>query len=354
LGFQAFALISLFYAVIGIGVIRKVIRHRKELFDLNFTPADRSLVDQAAFFILVPISVALHECGHAIMVKVFGGQITGFGYYVFAGYVSHQGYYTNAQMILIAFAGPFVNFLLAAAAIAVVLLRKPPMRAACNELLIEFAVISMINAFVIYPMLDFATNLEGDWKQIYQGGDTSLSAMIGAFHLALLVGSFWLSRYPPFRRHLAVLTGLPAGSERGLLGRNAQLTAPEVLTGSPVALMLREAAERVAGGWPEPVEGRVQPVGSEIGVWLTWRSGGLTRGVTVVSRPDGGANITGFAEPTATFGQSRVQHRSIRQVEGPIDANSLTLTLRQSMEQIDTWAAPTFPSVEPFAASGTS
>jgi hypothetical protein len=76
--------------------------------------------------------------------------------------------------------------------------------------------------------------------------------------------------------------------------------------------------------------------------------------VAVVSRPDGGANITGFAEPTATFGKSRVQYRSIRQVEGPIDANSLTLTLRQSMEQIDSWSAPAFPSVEPSPVSRTS
>lgn len=351
--FPLFALISLFYVFIGIGVVRQIIRRRKELFDLNFTPSDRSLIDQAAFFILVPISVALHECGHAIMVKVFGGEIVGFGYYVFAGYVSHQGFYTNAQMILIALAGSFVNFILSLAAMAFVLLRKPPMRAAYNELLIEFAVISSLNALVLYPILDYATNLEGDWKQIYQGGDPSLSTTIGAFHLAILVGAFWLSRYPPFRRHLAALTGLPAGSERGLLGRNAQLTA-QGGEASPVALMMKEAAERVASGWPEPVEGRVQPVGNGIGVWLTWRSGGFTRGVTVVARPDSGAIITGFAEPSATIGQARVEHKPIRQVDGPLDATELTLALRQSMEQIETWTAPPATGAEPLPASRLS
>jgi hypothetical protein len=353
LGFQVFGLISLFYAVIGIGVIKKVIQRRKELFDYDFTPSDRALIDQAAFFILVPISVALHECGHAIMVKVFGGEITGFGYYVFAGYVSHQGFYTNAQMILIALAGPFVNLLLSVAAMALVLLRKPPMRAAVNELLIEFAVISSINALVFYPILDFATNLEGDWKQIYEGHDPSLSIGIGVFHVAILVGAYWLSRYPPFRRHLAELTGLPVGSERGLLGRNAQVNGPEAVP-SPLAIAMKEAAQRVASGWAEPVEGRVQSLENGTGMWLTWRSGGLTRGVTVVSRPDGGANVTGFAEPTSTFGQSRVDHRSLRQIEGPLDASVLTLALRESMEQIEGWVGPPFTGVEAFPAPGTS
>jgi hypothetical protein len=353
LGFQVFALISIFYAVIGIGVIRQVIRRRNELFDLDFTPADRALIDQAAFFILVPISVALHECGHAITVKLFGGEITGFGFYVFAGYVSHQGYYTNAQMILIALAGPFVNLVLSIAAFAFVLLKKPPMRAAFNELLIEFAVISSINALVFYPILDFATNLEGDWKQIYEGHDPSLSAAIGVFHVAILVGAYWLSRYPPFRRHLAELTGLPVGSERGLLGRNAQVSGP-MAAPSPLALMMREAAERVASGWAEPLEGRVQPLGTGIGMWLTWRSSGLTRGVTLVSRPDGGANLTGFAEATSTFGQSQINHRPLTQIEGPLDATALTLALRQSMEQIETWSPPPYSSVGAFPAPGTS
>ena len=75
-------------------MVRRLIRERRPTFDLNFTPADRALVDQAAFFILLPISVALHEFGHALGVWGFGGEVIDFGYYVFAGYVSYDAPFT--------------------------------------------------------------------------------------------------------------------------------------------------------------------------------------------------------------------------------------------------------------------
>ena len=75
MGFGPFILISLFYAVIGVRVVTQVVQRRRELFDRRFTIADRSLVDQAAFFILVPISVALHELGHAVAVWLAGGTV---------------------------------------------------------------------------------------------------------------------------------------------------------------------------------------------------------------------------------------------------------------------------------------
>ena len=350
----AFGLISLIYAVIGIGVIRQVIQRRKELFDLNFTFADRSLVDQAAFFILVPISVALHELGHAIAVKYFGGEVTGFGFYVFAGHVSHQGFYTNDQLILIALAGPLVNVILSLAAVAVVFFRKPPLRAAFNELLFEFAVISGINALIFYPILDFATGLEGDWTQIYRGGDPALSWAIGFIHVGILVASYLISRYPPFRRRLATLTGLPAGSERGLFGRSARVGPAQSEEMPPIVAALQEATKRIASGWPVELEGRLQPVGDQIALMLIWRTAGMTRGVTAVTRADGGADITGFAEPTSTFGHGGVQQKPLRRIDGPIDTNSLVMALRVSMEQVESWPAQPYSATEPAPLPGNS
>jgi hypothetical protein len=350
-----FGLISLFYAVIGIGVIRQVIQRRKQLFDHNFTFADRALIDQAAFFILVPISVALHELGHAIAVWFFGGEVTDFGFYVFAGYVSHQGRYTNDELILIALAGPFVNVILSLAAVAIVLLWKPPMRAAYNELLIEFAVISGINALIFYPMLDIvATGLEGDWTQIYRGGDPALSWAIGILHVGILAGSFWLSRYPPFRRRLAALTGLPPGSERGLLGRSARVGPAPPEEAPPVVEVMKEATNRIASGWPVQLEGRIQPAGDQVGLWLLWRTAGMTRGVTAITQLDGGAVISGFAEPTSALGRSNVQTRPLSRMEGPFDANDLVLQLRVAMEQVESWPPQPYPGAEPAPASGNS
>ena len=66
--FGPFALLSLMYVVIGVRVIAQLVQRGKKVWDHTFTPEDRALVNQAAFFILIPISVALHELGHAIAV----------------------------------------------------------------------------------------------------------------------------------------------------------------------------------------------------------------------------------------------------------------------------------------------
>lgn len=73
--FGPFILFSLFYAVVGVRVVRQLVARRRETFDRVFTAADRALVDQAAFFVLIPISVALHELGHAVTIRALGGTI---------------------------------------------------------------------------------------------------------------------------------------------------------------------------------------------------------------------------------------------------------------------------------------
>ena len=47
--------------MLGVRVVYQLARNFRQTFDRNFTPQDRLLVDQAAFFVLLPVSVALHE-----------------------------------------------------------------------------------------------------------------------------------------------------------------------------------------------------------------------------------------------------------------------------------------------------
>jgi Zn-dependent protease len=115
MGFGPFVLISLFYVVVGVRVVAQLARSWRQTFDRRFTPADRSLVDQAAFFVLLPISVALHELGHAVAIWLFGGSVEGWGYYGFAGYVGYDPTdFSRAERIWVAAAGTIVNLLLAA------------------------------------------------------------------------------------------------------------------------------------------------------------------------------------------------------------------------------------------------
>ena len=52
-------LISLFYVVVGFKVVRQFWNERREIFDDRYTPHERDLINQAAFFLLIPVSVAL-------------------------------------------------------------------------------------------------------------------------------------------------------------------------------------------------------------------------------------------------------------------------------------------------------
>ncbi|MDQ3043793.1 MAG: hypothetical protein M3R06_01395, partial [Chloroflexota bacterium] len=249
MGFGPFILLSLFYVFIGLRVVRRLVREWRPTFDTSFTQVDRGLVDEAAFFLLLPLSVALHELGHAVAIWVMGGAVTGFGFYGFAGYVSYREPFSEAQRIGVALAGPGVNVLLTGGVLAFVLIRRPPPRAAINELLVQFAFLSGVNAFIFYPAFDLATGLRGDWYQVYFGGAAGLSGVILAGHLVVLAAGFWLVRDPGMRTRFARLTGVPSGYQRGLLGGIQPIDTPAGDRLAVSEIPVRESAERVASGW---------------------------------------------------------------------------------------------------------
>lgn len=91
-------ILTLMLAVIGGAALVDVVRNRQALFDDRLTMDERQRLTRLALFVLVPLSVILHELGHAVMVKAFGGQIVGWGFYLYYGYVEHTGYYTPISL----------------------------------------------------------------------------------------------------------------------------------------------------------------------------------------------------------------------------------------------------------------
>jgi hypothetical protein len=349
MAFQTMALISIFYAIIGVRVVVQIVRKRRAMFDRHFTEEDRRLVTEAAFFILLPISVALHELGHAVAVWSFGGKVTGFGFYVFAGYVSHQGFYTPDQQILIALAGPGVSTILSVIALAFVVLHRPPMRAAFNELLIQFAALSAINALVFYPLLDFATGMNGDWHQIYFGGDATLSRIILVGHVGILAGSFIALRTSYVRRYLASLTGLPAGTERGLFGNITALggqsrggSTPRQL--SPTAQSIQDAVKRVASGWSVPAQAAIHEQNGLVLGLLNWASQGAQRTVAVRALPDGPVELWGMIQRDDQPESDSAARRQIQRWSSLPSSDALTLDLRLALEQVESWSPAGTPT----------
>jgi hypothetical protein len=340
--FGSFVLISLFYAVIGIRVVRDIWINRKEAFDLRFTDRDRALVDQASFFLLVPISVLLHEFGHAVAIWSFGGHVISFDYYVFAGAVSYREPFTNTQQIVVAAAGTIVNIILCGLALAVVFLKRKPYRAAINELLFQFAVISGANALIFYPLLDLVAGMEGDWSQMYDGGVPRLSLLIGIIHGGILVLSYVAWKNPGFRALLAQRTGLPQGADRGIFGglRSSATSmsrpgAARPQPASPEEARVQAAISRVASGWPRPVTGSVERRADATLVSLGWSSLDARRIVAVVVRAD---RVTSVIGAIVIPGSPRpAQRRELYRWPDLPDENDLVLQIRIAMEQIDGW-----------------
>ncbi|MGH2557976.1 MAG: site-2 protease family protein [Thermomicrobiales bacterium] len=343
MGFETLALISLFYAVVGVGVVTRIVRQRRAIFDLTFTDEDRRHVAEAAFFILLPISVALHELGHAVAVWSFGGEVVDFGFYVFAGFVGHQGFYSDSERIVISLAGPAVNVVLSAAAVAVVFFRRPRLRPAYNELLLQFAVLSAINALVFYPLLDVISGLNGDWSQIYFGDVPALSTVIGVCHAAILGAGYWASRNPAMRHRLAELTGLPPGAERGLFGDIGRVAsgssrAPAKRVNlSPAAKSLTEAGQRVASGWPLPVEASIHDRDGISAMALSWQSNNRRQTVVARGLPTGATEIWGAVETTKVTDPSPIYRRQMKQWTSMPSTDVLTMDLRLAMEEIESW-----------------
>ena len=343
-----FALISLFYVILGVRLLYQLARNFRQTFDRAFTHEDRVLVDQAAFFVLLPVAVALHELGHAIAIHLYGGEVLDWGFYGFAGYVAFDPRdFTDAQQIVIAAAGTAVNLLLAAIALALVFLKRPPLRAAINQLLIQFTWISLLNALVVYPLLDIASGLNGDWTQMYDldidsalNGDwthvyggrvPALSLVILIVHVTVLAALVWVWKSPAMHARVARLTGRSARS--GRISAKSRLPATPEAGPTAVEQTLREAATRVASGWSSPVEAAIQRGRNGSALVLSWGSGAVRRSVMAVAPETGGIEFSGALRS----GGGSPEQRPLGRDPGGRDVDRLTMMLRLAMEAVEGW-----------------
>lgn len=345
-----FGLLSFFYIFLGVRFLLQFIPRRKQIFDNNFTPYDRSMLTQAAFFVLLPVSVALHELGHAVAIWSMGGKVLDFGFYFFSGYVSYDPRgFSDVQRTLIAFAGTFVNLVLIVLALAVVFLKRPPLRAPWNELLLQFVFISGINALIFYPAMDLVMGISGDWSQMYQSGVPWLTALIIITQITFIAVGWWGMRNEGMRNRLARLTGLPAGASMRMAfgsgnnnaGGQVNKRDADKFTGNEKTVM--SSVMRVAGGWSQRTTTRIdRGQGSSVGSMI-WQTNDADRTVSVVVRPNGETAIVGHVQSrhdaAAAANQGLIRSWSTIPSE-----DELTMALRVAAEQIDTWAPAPRPT----------
>jgi hypothetical protein len=334
-----FGLLSLLYVFMGVRFIVQFLPRRREIFDETFTPYDRSMVGQAAFFLLLPISVALHELGHAIAIWLFGGKVLEVEYLFFAGSVSYDPTeFTATQQTVVAFAGTLVNMLLILLAVGVVFLKRPPLGLAWNELLIQFAFISGINALVLYPVFDLALDIDGDWSQIYHSGVPWLIALIVALQVGFVGAGYGGWRSPSIRLRLAELTGfgslpLPLSRNRGrpaagVTDQDSQLRRAEQIAAG--------AAARVSSGWTSPAVARIDCSSNASVVSLQWESSDIRRAIGIVLRRGGAVELVGMVTVLGAPERNR-DVRAIRRWSEIPSEDELTFAIRVAMEQVESW-----------------
>ncbi len=354
--FGTFAIISLIYCVIGVRVLYQVVKAWPSLWDRTFTANDRLLIGQASFFLLVPISVALHEFGHAAAVWSFGGTVTDFGYYVFAGFVAYREPFSATQVTVVAAAGTAVNIVLCLAAVAAALLRRPPFRAPINELLIQFALISGVNALIVYPLLDFSSTLNGDFRQMYSFDAPIVSTVALIVHGSAIVFGVWAFRSRSFRARVNRATGrppqAPAGNRSTPQTRPVDLQFAQPPSPFPEQSLLgrtsarfREAGERLVAGWPVPLQSGVIPLTSRAGalpsgvaLLLRWQSPNdqRRRQLMVQSLDGSGLRVIGQAEEQAP-GSSPARTNYLIDQPTMGDDDDLVMQLRLAMEEVESW-----------------
>jgi hypothetical protein len=163
-------------------------KERRSLWDNELTLRDRFLLQRVVIFLLLPIVVFLHECGHAAATELLGGTIKQFHYAFFWGYVIPHGNFTTLQVLIIYLAGNLVQvciglFCLLTALVVV----SPPIVA----LLVYLGLWSAAGTLILYALMSFS-GLYGDWIAIYTSPLPEVVMVIGLIHILLVIGLLYL------------------------------------------------------------------------------------------------------------------------------------------------------------------
>ena len=322
-------ILGVFMAIAAVAALVTVIRERQAIFDERFTARDRSRILPFALFVLVPISVLLHEGGHALMVKVFGGHVTGFGFYFFYAYVEHVGAYTALQLALIALAGPLVNVVLGLAAAGVAWYR--PRRAVYNYMLFVFAALELGNALVFYPLLDAFGGVAGDWETIYSRDTPLFSALIALNHVAILVCALVIWRSPRFQHGYAERTGLiaPGSVDSGTRAREQQRLAD----------VLVDAASTASAGWKHAIVLAPDDQAGGAQLVLRWESAGFRRALLIHANLDEtpAHRIELHAAVQPLLPGAPPMQRALARISGDPSAEQIAPHLRHFLDLVDGW-----------------
>lgn len=324
-GYLGFIIMGLLMAVITIRTIYQTIRDRKQLFDHNFTHADRQHMSVAAFFILIPISVFFHEVGHAVAIWWYGGDIVLFGFFFFFGFVAYEGISDVVDLFWIALWGNIVSVAMGLGAMALAFFR--PMRAAINYPLIMFGILSIVMSLIFYPVMDLLSDLHGDWSTIYSSDTMNHAIGAGIVHGTILLGMVAAWQVPAVRLQYARITGLQPEEIRKV---NRKQVEKELLEAANMAMSSFDGLTRV--------ESLTSPNRDVTGVRISWTSGGYTRVVVVMGQIQRRLRIEIVGGLKALDGSELGIEQRIKGIRGIPEPERVAPYIVRALRQVDRWS----------------
>jgi hypothetical protein len=176
-------LMALIAVPIAISTVIKAQKNWANLWDRDLTTEDRSLLMGLALFVVMPVIVFFHECGHAAATIACGGQVQKFYYGFLWGYVIPSGNFTDGQILWIYLAGNLAEIALGVVALIVAIRAKAPAIVALSVYVSFWAIAGTL---IFYTLLS-VIGAYGDWEAIYSSPLKNVVALIGAIH-AVLIG----------------------------------------------------------------------------------------------------------------------------------------------------------------------
>jgi tetratricopeptide (TPR) repeat protein len=175
--------LALISFVLLLQTLQQLKRDWHEFWDDAVTTKDQHLAKRLAIFALLPLSVLLHEIGHAIATWQSGGTVSAFQWRFTWGYIIPSGSFNPFQDWWIALSGNLISILLLLASLLLI----PRIRKRIiAEILFFFACAQAVTSVIAYPLLSLS-NGWGDWPKIYNPSMQPYAILTLLLHVGLVV-----------------------------------------------------------------------------------------------------------------------------------------------------------------------
>lgn len=160
--------------------IKALWQNRQKAFDEDLTKADRDLLKQTAVFVMLPLVVLFHECGHALACYYFHLPITAVHWTLFWGEVQYLGG-TREAIEWTAASGNLFQLLAVIIALLVAIISSSP---AVVALATYTYLWSAFSCLIFYPIVSLVA-WRYDFAILYGNEDARIVWAIACLHLVL-------------------------------------------------------------------------------------------------------------------------------------------------------------------------